>query len=392
MNIAQQGIIILLKSAVTGQQLELPEGFALDEEETKRIVKRHHLIPLVYVGAIQCGISRTLPVMQSLFNAYCKLMIRSEKQMAMVQTVCDAFDAHGIDYLPTKGCNMKVLYPKPELRQMGDADITIRREQCPQIAKVMKELGFELEVDTNDVVVWDHPHLHLELHKRMLCFYKPDYYEDVWSRVENLQGNRYGFSTEDAFVHVFNHFAKHYRVGGIGLRHIMDLYVYRRTFPQMDEAYICQELAVLRLEKFYHNVCRLLEVWFEDGVFDEVTEHLAQVIFTNGSWGSAESHIMADEVKHANEEGKVSNVRIKSIIRGIFPSRKTLQNRYQFLERAPYLLPAVWVKRGIEVLLYRRKNISRKLNIWKNLNDTGVSAYQAQLRLVGLDIEEENGI
>ena len=35
-------------------------------------------------------------------------------------------EENGIDYLPLKGYNLKKLYPKPELRTMGDADVLIR--------------------------------------------------------------------------------------------------------------------------------------------------------------------------------------------------------------------------------------------------------------------------
>lgn len=39
-----------------------------------------------------------------------------------------AFDAGGIDYMPLKGSILKDLYPRHEMRMMGDADILIRME------------------------------------------------------------------------------------------------------------------------------------------------------------------------------------------------------------------------------------------------------------------------
>lgn len=388
MNVTQQGIITLLKSAVTGLNLELPKDFALDAEETKEIIKNHRLIMLVYVGAKKCGIPSTMPIMKILFTGYYKQMIRSEQQMKIVQEVFDAFDKYGIDYLPTKGCNMKALYPKPEMRYMGDADIFIREEQCPQIGNIMVELGFTKSRESIHEYTWDRTPLHLELHKRMISFYKEDYYDDVWSRAKNIGGNRYGFTTEDAFIHLFNHFARHYRTGGIGVRHVVDLYVYRKAYPQMNEEYIYQEMCTLHLQKFYKNMLNLLDVWFCDGTGDEVVDYITQVIFNDGNWGSLLSHALAKEVTKANASGKISNVHSKAIIKTLFPPKETMRINYKILDRVPFLLPLTWVLRGVKVLLFRRKNIIKQVRVWKGIEDETVREYQEGFKYVGLDLEQ----
>lgn len=391
MNVTQQGIIILIKSAITGQKLELPEGFVFDSEESKAIIKRHHLMQLIYVGAVNCGISSELSMMKNLFSVYCKNLVRSEQQMAEVQRVFQAFDQHGIDYLPTKGCNMKSLYPKPEMRLMGDADISIRREQCELIGSVMTSLGFTKGVENENVVVWSNVHLTLELHKKMLSFYNKDYYEDVWSIAKYIDGHRYVFSAEDAFIHIFNHFTKHFRGGGIGCRHVVDLYVYRRVYPEMDEEYICREFEKLQLLKFYHNMCHLLDVWFGDRAgesMDDVMEHITQYIFNSGSWGTLASHTIAKQVTHANEVGKVSNSRLRVIMTALLPPNKMMVNLYPFLDKAPYLLPVTWVIRAVRILLFRGQNISKQTRMWRAIEDEKVCEYQRRFRLVGLDVEE----
>lgn len=173
---------------------------------------------------------------------------------------------------------------------MGDADITIRKETCPQIAEVMEQLGFTKCLDTENEFSWKHDELYVEFHEHMRSFYNETYYDDVWDRVYKQEGNRYEFSVEDGFIHVFNYFARHYRGGGIGLRQVIDLYVYRNVFPEMDEIYIVQEMTKLRLQHFYKNVLRLLEVWFDEVSNDEITECLTQTIFNSGNWGTVASH------------------------------------------------------------------------------------------------------
>ena len=64
MNIIYQGLFTLVKSALTGEKLNLPEGFEL--EKAAPLIKRHALIPLVYPGAINCGIPPKAELMQKM--------------------------------------------------------------------------------------------------------------------------------------------------------------------------------------------------------------------------------------------------------------------------------------------------------------------------------------
>ena len=68
MDITQQGVIILIKSALTGQALALPEGFSLEAADS--LVRRQALLPLVYQGAYQCGIDTGSEIMRQYQKQY----------------------------------------------------------------------------------------------------------------------------------------------------------------------------------------------------------------------------------------------------------------------------------------------------------------------------------
>ena len=72
-----------------------------------------------------------------------KMLLRSEHQMRAIDHLFEAFEQNGIVYMPLKGCNIKKLYPKPELRSMGDVDILIHPEDHERIHSVMEEQGFQ---------------------------------------------------------------------------------------------------------------------------------------------------------------------------------------------------------------------------------------------------------
>lgn len=388
MNIPQRGLLILLKSAVLSLKLQLPDGFEIDSEEIVDLVKKHRVTTLFYQGAANCGYNPQSPFMKSVFAAYYKFLIHGERQMKSVQTVFDAFDENGIDYLPTKGCVMKALYPKPELRVMGDVDVFIKEEQLSKISEIVEILGFEKTFDNRLNLVCRNDALTIEFHKEMVSRYNKNYYKDVWKKVKLVSGHRYAFSTEDAFIHVFNHFARHFRSSGIGLRQVMDIYVYRKAYPDMDYEYIYNEMKVLKLHKFYSVVMKFLDYWFEDGSEDEAVSCVSQLIFERGSWGNATTYTYAKEVTKANDRGSVSGSRVRMIFGTIFPSVEYLTSIFDFLKKYPFLLPVGWVMRWIQVLRFRHKNIRVKLKLWKKIEKSKISEYQEKFKLVGLDIED----
>lgn len=383
MNEIQRGVLTLLKSAVTGQALPLPEGFSL--EEAMPVIKKHQIVPLAYEGAVNCGVDTKSPPMQQLLQWYCQSLLFSEQQMLDVERIFAAFDANGIDYMPLKGCNMKKRYPKPELRQMGDADILIRMEQYSKIRPIMQQLGFEEKQESDHDLTWQSKRLHLELHKRLIPSYNKDYYAyfgDGWCLAKQQAGSRWAMSPEDELIYLFTHFAKHYRDGGIGCRHLLDLWVYRRSCKDLQEAYIRKELKKLQLDVFYDNICRVLAVWFGDGQPDEITRQITRFLWDSGSWGQQISHVLSVELKNAPARSR--HARRNAFLRTIFPDAQQIQYRYPILQKAPYLLPVIWPVRWVDILLFRGNQIQARRKVLQTVTDDSVEAYRRSLERVGL--------
>lgn len=385
MDAIQRGIITLIKSAVLQQGLELPEGF--DLEQALPQIRRHSIIALCYDGAVRCGIDQKLPVMQKLFMGYVRAMQISEGQLRQIRRICDAFETNGIDYMLLKGANMKHLYPAPELRTMGDVDILIRMEQYDRIEPVMQELGYTFEKEVDCEIVWDHKELHLELHKRMLSRDHKDYYlylGEGWNRAISGRGNSFFMKPEDVYIFEIIHFAKHFRNGGIGLRHVTDLWLYRDKYPDLDEGYLLEELRKLNMEEFYGNIRRLIGVWFLDQPEDEMTEFLSAYIFASGNWGLAEEHFLSSLLrKEQTEPGQTSQAGF--IVSKLFPSAEHLAPKYTVLQKAPWLLPAVWVYRPFYKLFRERDSLKREVAKVELVTEEKLDAKRQMLRSVGLE-------
>ena len=383
----QQVIITLVKSAITGEKYDLPDDFSF--EEILKTARQHQIMNLIYYGAINCGIDKNLPEMQQMFLTACTVISKSERQLYEIDRIMDAFEENGIDFMPLKGTLLKKMFPKSDMRIMGDADILIKTEQYEKIKSIMTDLGFEERIESDHELIWRSKSLLLELHKRLIPSYNKDYYEyfgDGWRLAKHKDGFKYRFemTPEDNFIYLFTHFAKHYRDAGIGIRHLVDLWVYRMA-NELNEAYLKKELTKLSLYEFYLNISKTISVWFENGKADEKTDLITEYIFSSGAYGTHYRHIVSAGLKKTKSEKSIKKVKFFDIITLIFPSAENLKQRYPILESKRYLLPAMWVVRWFQTLFCKREVIKKQVYNLSQLTDENISEYQQLLNAVGLD-------
>lgn len=389
MNIVYQGLFTLVKSALTGEKLNLPEGFEL--EKAAPLIKRHALIPLIYPGAINCGIAPKSELMQKMQVHYFRHLITSDRQVKAVKQLCEAFEENGIDYMLLKGVNLKSIYPKPEMRSMGDADVLIRLDQYEKIVPIMKALEYKNVKESVYDFVWQTPELYLELHKRLYSTTQTvfcSYFGTGWEVAQKGQGHSYHMSLEDEFAYIFSHMAKHFRIRGIGVRHLIDLYVFRKAYPQLDEARVEQIMDKLQMREFYRNVCRTLEVWFEGRENDDVTDMITEYVFDSGSFGTMENKLYYQELSKASQKKRgVRNSRAGSMVDAVFPPLWLMQDSYNILFRYPVLLPVYWPVRWVDVLIHRRTNVGKKMRIIREMTDEKLLLRERAMNKMGVSFD-----
>lgn len=385
---SRKGVLTLVRNALLDEKMPLPEG--ADFGEIAAIAKKHSILNMVYYGAANAGVNSADEVMQGLFMYSCTVVAKSTQQLYELDRVFKAFEENGIDYMPLKGSILKKMYPKSDMRSMGDADILIRTSQYHKAMPIMADLGFHQGSESDHEYIWKNKSLLLELHKHLIPSYNKDYYAyfgDGWGKARLCEGSkcRYEMSREDQFIYLFCHFAKHYRSGGIGIKHLTDIYIYRKACPDMDEDYIVAELKKLVLDEFYGNVLKLIDAWLAGGEFDEKSEFIMNIIFDSGAFGNAQNQAVSLAVRESKVAGGSKKAKGKRIRQIFFPSLKTMKIRYHILDKAPILLPFMWVVRGFDVLLFRRKNIKRNTKNLKDLTPENIENFQQSLLYVGLD-------
>lgn len=390
MNLLQNSIISLVHSALSGERFELPEDFSL--EDVLPLIEAHRIETLAYYGAVNCGIPADSEPMKQLFGRVCMQVMQSNNQMLEIEKLCKAFEENGVDYLPVKGTLIKSWYKKPELRYMSDADILIKVEQYDKIKPIMQSLGYDEGPESLCELIWNKPWgLHAELHKSLIPPSDEDFYSYFgtgWERAKRVSpdNSRYELSDEDHFIFVFAHFTRHYRSGGIGIKHMADLWVYSKVKTEMDFDYIAAELKKLGLYEFYLNIFKTLKVWFDGGKSDSVTDLITTVIFGSGAYGVHSRALLSDAVKRSKATQNVDSAKRSKTLWLVFLPYKYMCLKYPFLKKLPFLLPVMWVVRGVSAVLFRSGNVKKNFNEVKGLDSGEVEEFRMALEFVGLKL------
>lgn len=386
MDIQQTGIITLVKSALTGKKSDLPEGF--DIEQAEKCAAKHRISSLLYYGALNCGINENSPVMQMLFFNTCRYLQINECQTFSLAELLAEFEKNSVCYMLLKGANLKKMYPKPEMRPMGDVDILIKTEQYDVIKPIMQSLGYNEVVESDHEYVWDKHGVHVELHKRLIPSYNKDYYSyfgDGWQLAHPvLDARYYAMKPEDEFIYLFTHFAKHYRDAGIGIKHAVDLWVFSKRI-KLDDGYLKKELEKLQLYVFYKNIMHTLSVWFEGETASATDEFITSIIFGSGVYGTYEAHLLSMALKGVKSEGSAKKAHRKRLLHLAFLPYDAMCTRYPVLCKAAVLLPVFWIVRWFDVLLFKTERIKRNQEELKITTTEKVDEYQKALNFVGLD-------
>lgn len=385
------GVISLVKSAFTGEKAELPDDF--DFARAYSLAKSHRVIPLLYYGIVNSEIELEANLNNKYFAATCQSIAVGEKQKFELSNLSEEFEKNGIDFMPLKGSVIRSLYPKQEMRSMGDADVLIHAEQYDKIVPILKNNGFTFVKENLNELSWEKLPFYIELHRYLVAPSHKDYFKILgngWQLAKPSEGfkHRFEMSDEDFFVYLFAHFTKHYRSSGIGIKHMTDIWVYLKAKPDLDIQYIERELDKLKMLTFYKNVLRTVNAWFENAEFDDITYLITEKIFSSGAFGTRESYVKSNALKDL-KSGEVKNIRGKRILNAVFLPYKNMCTLFPFLKKAPVFLPFMWVYRGAYTVFCKSGKITKRYNEIKGLTPEQLSQYEKELNSVGLDYRFE---
>lgn len=295
-------------------------------------------------------------------------VVKSFTQLTERDQIIDALTREQISVLPLKGCLMKEMYPQVDMRMMADLDMLIHFEDGLKAKNIMESLGYQVELfqTTNHDIYIKPPVMEVELHTQMV-HKKSDYfnyYEYIWEKVSAKTGNPYlyEFGWDDYYIFLITHFAKHYYVGGSGIRSIMDIYIFLNIHKDnLNEKYLEKELKTLNLWEFKEEVESIAQKWFDGSIQDIKLDTTGEYIIKSGTYGTVDLTIQNDILK-INKEGKsLKKAKITYFLRRAFMNKDSMKKKYNILIKLPFLMPVFWVYRLIYALIKKRKRVKLEL-------------------------------
>ena len=324
-------------------------------------------------------------------QANLEILIDGNKAYETDKILC-AFEEYKIKNLPLKGYFMKMEYPRSDFRSAADLDVLFERNQIDAVKKAFESLGYRfLHNDDNQYHFQKKPYMLVEMHATLVHeweHYYP-YLVDQLERSEKRKGYNYSYemSADDYYLYMLVHNSNHFRIGGLGIRMILDTYVYYKNHKdEFNLTYLNNRLREYKLDKFEERVRTLAFDWFLSDEPKIRFDDFEVYILLSGSLGRTSAGVMISShknIKKTEREGK-KGTKFSFFIKSVCPNKAKMKINYPYLEKYPFLLPyswaCMWCRR-----FFVEKNVSIKNGLKNRFSytDEDVNYFKGILNEVG---------
>ncbi len=351
---AEQSLIYLLSCAINSLQPERDAVLEMDLQAVYALAKKNSVCGAAFVALDAADVQAP-----QFHSAYLKAVRRSILFDLERSAIFETFEQQGIWYLPLKGTVMKELYPKNGMREMADCDVLFDAGRQNDVYEIMLRRGYTAKVfgKSKHDIYFKPPVYNFEMHtalfeKKTESLFR--YYSDPAHLLRKDADNRYGYhlSDEDFYVLMMAHEWKHYHGNGVGIRSLMDCYLYLKSKgDRLDWEYIDKQMTLLQISDFEHVRRTLAQKVFASPARAELEaeeEALLQDYFAAGTYGSLEYSVH----RSLRRTSKPA-----FLLKTMFPSVSELRKNVSFVNRCPLLYPAGVIYRWGRVLLIRRNDL-----------------------------------
>lgn len=316
--------------------------------------KKQNLICIFYRALVQNEISRETEYFKKTEKEYKKFLLKKALQENEINLIKAAFEENEIKFCILKGDSIAELYPLSDMRQSCDIDLLIGGADLPSAEDVLNKFGFEFDSSAvHHLVFKKKPLVTVELHTMLVPSGILEGFEkkfNVWERLVPLKKYKfeYEFKKEDLYIYMLAHFAAHLASSGGGIRYVLDLWLFIKKYSAcLDNDYVENMLEEFKMQKLASGVFEAGNVMFggknsgENAVNDFI-----DYMFESGIVGNLENFHVVSMRKGGRKN---------EIMHQIFPKAEKMKKAYPILEKHGWLLPFIYVWRGVK----NTKNITK---------------------------------
>jgi hypothetical protein len=378
--------VLCVKKGIVGETVtETPKD--VDYQKLYKLCHEHVMSVAVFLALKEVFGALPVDFYQKLKKSASYLIMHDERIRHDTEKVIDVLEKSGVKYMPLKGYYLKPLYFESAMRYASDCDILIDVKELGKVREVLINLGLKIKKqdEHHDVFYFPESSSAFEIHKLLFVGGFEKYFGEGFYRAEpsEIKGGLYKLSDEDFYMTLIAHTAYHFlHSAGFGLRHLTDLYLFRNS-KSLNYEYLNSELKKIGLEKFNEELVKLINFFFEDGKREEFTIKLAKHVLNSKVLENTEKKTATEIVLNSKLNEK-SGAKRRTILRILFPKKKSMQFSYPVLKKAVFLLPVFYVVRWFEVLIFRPKNVKRLKRV-KCVEDREIFEVSEMHKSLGLD-------
>lgn len=359
-------------AALEDRQANWDDGVSLEElSQVMKLAKAHHMLPMVFEAVHSCHAASEMD-----FHSFRELQkatvlsvaAQAEKTEEFLQ-LYDWMRKQNLKPLVVKGLICRNLYPNSDYRHSGDEDVLCGQAAFKGCHRALIKWGMEpcdSSLESYEVSYRkDDSPLHIELHKTLFAANS-----DVFSDCNRLFEQAFDHPVEveiqgitvatlewsEHMLYLLIHAFKHFLHSGFGIRQVCDIVLFANAYGEkVDWKWVLARCRGLRADKFAAALFSIGEAYLgfspERARYPQCwrciqVDHLPLLedLLQGGIYGSADrnrvhSSNMTLNAVAADKKGKPVKA---NLIRTVFPSAKSLEGRFTWLRRKPWLLPAAW--------------------------------------------------
>ena len=382
------------------------------------IAKKHNLVSIMAQAMEKLGFESDSDIWKRWLKEKNQLIYKSVLMDVEREAIQDFFEKNNIWYMLLKGMVIRKYYPAPELREMADNDILFDNKYSKEVYEFMTARGYKSD-DYNKGYHDEYlkpPAYNFEMHRQLVSSKERpkwyEYYKDVKSiLINDANGkNQFYFSDNDFYVYFIVHTYKHFLNSGMGLRTVLDVYLYvsnlqekldfdyieeqlkkldaydfEQTFrsiafkmfgenakegnaaaDELQDSFDAKEQDMLRESfdaKKQDKLCGSFDAKEQDkwwNSFDDKEHDMLSYIFDAGTYGNLENSV-AHKMGYTKGEKKKASDKVKYIFRRLFPSMDTIEEFFPFFYKHKWAIPFLYIYRIGKMPFTRRKKVAGEL-------------------------------
>lgn len=314
--------------------------------ELFNIAKRHDVAHLIGDALIKNDLLKEDKIKEAFEQQIYMAVYRYQNLNFQLEKICKLFEENKIPFIPLKGAVIRKYYPEPWMRTSCDIDILVKNEDLDKsIALLENTLKYRRgDMSAHDVSLFLNDTCHVELHYELIEDLKSQKANRVLKRVWDYskplsdESSHYQMNDEMFYFYHIAHMAKHFEIGGCGIRTFIDLKILQNNnFAGKTE--LLNEGGLLKFSEVATDLC---DKWFYNKESNFIVTEMEDFILNGGIYGSMQNLVAAQQLKRG---GKFNYALSK-----IFLPYDIIKYHYTILIKKKWLTPFFEVVRWFKLL------------------------------------------